>query len=150
VNPAVSPVRAAHNVPSVDGVLTAPWTTVAPFSPRNDCTVIAVRLPLRSLRSLPSTLNWTWRVRRQLDVTPGVAGHATALDLTDLALWTVSAWTSRTELIRFDRSELHQTAKSILWPHFRPATFAVWNCDHATLPVSWSEVRSRIESASQR
>jgi hypothetical protein len=149
-DPAVTPVRAEHGALSVDGVLTFAWTAVAPVSPSQACTVIVARLPLRSFRSLPAALSWTWRVRRRLGATPGVAGHAAALELTDLALWTVSAWTSRVDLTSFARSDLHQTAKSILRPQLRPATFAVWTCEPAALPVSWREVRARIEAASHR
>ncbi|MDQ1690391.1 MAG: hypothetical protein QOD87_499 [Pseudonocardiales bacterium] len=142
------PVRAAQGALSVDGVLTLPWPSFAPDSPDRACTVLAARLPLRSLRSVPAALTWTWRLHGELSTTPGVAGHAAALELTDLALWTVSAWTSRTDLTRFDRSDLHQTARSVLRPQLWPATFAVWTCAHAALPVSWAEVRARIESAS--
>lgn len=129
-------------------MLTLPWTTITKGSPDRGCTVIAARLPLRSFRSLPAALTWTWRLRRQLGAAPGVAGHATALELTDLALWTVSAWTSRTDLTRFDHSDLHQAAKTILRPQLWPATLAVWTCPHGALPVPWAEVRARIESAS--
>jgi len=56
----------------------------------------------------------------------------------------VSAWTSRTELTAFEHNEAHQAAKIDLRAWLRPATFAVWNCPAAQLPVPWPEVRRRI------
>jgi hypothetical protein len=56
----------------------------------------------------------------------------------------VSAWTSRTELTAFEHNEAHQAAKIDLRARLRPATFAVWNCPAAQLPVPWPEVRRRI------
>jgi len=127
-------------------MITLPWTTA---DPRTDisCTVIAARLPLRSVRHLPAVLAWTRRVRQQLATAPGLAGHGVALELSGLALWTVSAWTTRTDLTRFERSEPHQAAESSLRPKLWPATFAVWTCTTAELPPPWTEIRRRVELA---
>ena len=127
-------------------MITLPWTST---DSRTDisCTVIAGRLPLRSVRDLPAVLAWTRRVRRQLATTPGLAGHGVALDLSGLALWTVSAWTTRTDLTRFERSEPHHTATSTLRPRLWPATFAVWTCAADDLPLAWTEIRRRVEVA---
>lgn len=129
-------------------MLTTPWTNGV-TGPDRDCTVIAGRLPLQSFRDLPAVIAWAWRIRRHLAATPGLAGHATAVDISRPALWTVSAWTSRTDLGRFDGGELHRAAKSALRPRLWPATFVVWTCDPTDLPVAWSEVRRRIAAASQ-
>ena len=128
-------------------MITLPWSTA---DPRADisCTVIAGRLPVRSVRDLPAVLAWTRRVRQQLATAPGLVGHGVALDLSALALWTVSAWTTRTDLARFERSEPHQAAESSLRPRLWPATFAVWTCTTAELPLPWTEIRRRVELAS--
>ena len=127
-------------------VITLPWSTA---DPRADisCTVIAGRLPVRSVRDLPAVLAWTRRVRRQLATAPGLAGHGAALDLSGLTLWTVSAWTTRTDLTRFERGEPHQAAESSLRARLWPATFAVWTCATADLPLAWTEIRRRVEVA---
>jgi hypothetical protein len=128
-------------------VLTLPWTTTHP-NPDGACTVIVGRLPLRAYRDLPAGVAWVRRVGRQLAVTPGLAGHATAIDLSAPALWIVSAWTNRADLVRFEHSDEHQAARSGLSLRLWPATFAVWMCGPTDLPVTWTEVRRRIDAAS--
>ncbi len=125
-------------------VITLPWTLAGTPSGTVTVTVIAARLPLRSARSLPSTLAWTWRLRRALRDAPGLAGYAFAFQISGSALWTVSAWTSRTDLTAFEHSDPHRAAKIDLQARLRPATFAVWSCPAAQLPVPWPEVRRRI------
>jgi hypothetical protein len=90
---------------------------------------------------------WAWRIRRHLATAPGLVGHALALELSGPALWTVSVWSSRTQLVAFDRGDLHQYAKAALRPRLRPGTFAVWSCPASELPVGWTEVRRRIALA---
>jgi hypothetical protein len=123
-------------------VITPPWTVAA--TPSGTVTVIAARLPLRSVRSLPATLVWTWRLRRALHDAPGLAGYAFAMPISGSALWTVSAWTSRTELTAFQHNTVHLAARTHLRARLRPASFAVWSCPAAQLPVRWPEVRRRI------
>jgi hypothetical protein len=123
-------------------VITLPWTRAV--TPTRSVTVIAARLPLRSLRSMPATVAWTWRLRRALRDAPGLAGYAFAFQICGSALWTVSAWTSRTELTAFERSDAHREAKTNLRARLLPATLAVWSCSAAQLPVHWREVRRRI------
>ena len=132
---------------TVDGMLSLPWTTTH-LHPSGPGTVIAGRLPLRAYRDLPVVLTWVRRTRRHLASTPGLAGHVTAIGLCPPALWTVSAWTNRADLSRFDHSEGHRAAKSALRWRLAPGTFAVWNCDLAELPVTWAEVRRRVSVAS--
>jgi hypothetical protein len=132
---------------SVDGVLTLPWT-VTRSSPDGACTVIVGRLPLRTYRDLPAMVSWTRRTRRCLVAAPGLAGHAAAVELSAPALWIMSAWTNRADLVRFDRSAQHQAAKSALSPRLWPPTFAVWTCRPADLPVTWAEARRRIDGTS--
>src|SRR4051812_11748506 len=119
----------------------------ATATPSGRLTVIAARLPLRSARSLPATLAWAHRLRQTLPEVPGAAGCSFAVQLREPALWTVSAWTSRTELTAFEHSATHQAAKAALVDRLRPATFAVWDCPSDNVPVRWSEVRRRIAVA---
>jgi hypothetical protein len=128
-------------------VLTVPWTTTHPAPSAHTCTVIAARLPLISTHTVPAAVIWAWRIRRHLAGTPGLVGHALALEMSGQALWTVSAWSSRTQLLAFDRGDIHQNAKAALRPRLRPATFAVWSCPASDLPLLWPEIRRRIAAA---
>jgi hypothetical protein len=126
-------------------MFTLPWTTTD-NSAAITCTVVANRLPLRSYRDLPAVLTWLRPTRRHLMSAPGLAGHAAAVDRSP-ALWIVSAWTNRDDLVRFERSADHRVVMSMLRARLQPATFVLWTCPSTDLPVTWAEVRRRIAVA---
>ena len=127
-----------------------PWTSRATLAPDTECTVMGSRLPLRSHRSIPRFMLWTLRIRRQLADSPGLVGYALDAHLVDKTFWTVSAWTGRPELASFDRTDPHAAAKSAIGPAMLPTTFVFWSCTAADLPVSWDEVRRRIDAVETR
>jgi hypothetical protein len=123
----------------------APWP-----STRAPVTVVAGRLPLRSWRSVPRVLVWVMRIRRTLRACPGVLGHRLGFDVRACALWTASAWSTRTALVHFERGEVHRRAMTSLRPHVRPSTFVVWTTDGPGLPAGWDEVQRRIAAVEHR
>jgi hypothetical protein len=123
-------------------------TTTAQHPPQ--CTIMAARLTVRSYRGLPMLLRWSWRIRRQLPGRPGLAGYAVSLGPCRKTIWIVSAWTSRSELARFDRSALHSAAKAAIRPALAPSTFVVWSAPAAELPIRWDEARRRLAAADLR
>lgn len=127
-------------------MLTTRWKPAEVTYP-GGVTVIAGRLPLRSLRAAPAVLGWTWRIRRELDA---AAGYSLGWELSGPALWMVSAWHSRGALTAFEHTAAHEQAKAALRPGLRPPTFVVWSCSGADLPVPWPEVRRRIAAAADR
>ena len=124
-----------------------PWINVATVDPDADLTVMASKLPLRSHRHLPRFLRQTWLVHRQLSRSPGLVGYSLDARLVGKTFWTVSAWTSRPDLGGFDRSGPHRAAKEAIRPAMRPSTFVMWRCRADALPITWHEVRGRIEAA---
>jgi hypothetical protein len=148
-DPTADPTRLASAPKSrpVEATMPAlPWTTFATIDPTTECTVMASRLPLRSHRDIPRFLLSTLRIRRQLANTPGILGYALDAHLIGKTFWTVSAWTSRADLGRFDRADPHARAKSAIRPVMRRSTFVFWNCPAADLPIRWDEVRRRIHA----
>jgi hypothetical protein len=129
-------------------MLALPWTTPnGAAGPAVECTVLATKLRLRSHRDVSRFVRWSLRIRHQLSRTPGLVGYSIALQLLDRTLWTVSAWTDRRELARFDRSGPHRAAKDLLRGVLRPSVLVLWTCPAAQLPVGWPEVRRRIAEA---
>lgn len=124
-----------------------PWINVQTADGGADLTVVASLLPLRSHRHIPRFLRHTWLVHRQLARSPGLIGYALDARLLGKTFWTVSAWTSRPDLGRFDRSGPHRAAKDAIRPAMQPSTFVMWRCRADDLPISWQEVRARIEAA---
>jgi hypothetical protein len=124
------------------------WTTVGrPPDPAGVCTIVAVRLPLRSYRDVPRLVWYAVRIRRQLRRTTAVLGYAFALRIRQKTLWTVSAWSHRADLARFDRTEPHRTAKQALRNTMLPSTLVLWTCSVDRLPVPWQETHARIGAA---
>ena len=129
-------------------MLASRWTNPGrPAGPAVECTVLATKLPLRYHRDVPRFLRCGLGVRRQLSRTPGLVGYSVALQLLDRTLWTVSAWTDRRELARFDRSGAHRAAKDLLRAALRPSVLVLWTCPVSQLPVGWPEVRRRVAEA---
>jgi hypothetical protein len=129
-------------------VPTLPWITVSrPADPAAACTIFAARLPVRSYRHVPRVLWSAFRIHRQLHHTPGIVGYAFDLEMGQKTLWTVSAWTDRGGLARFDRTAPHWTARHALRAVTLPSTFVVWTCRIDQLPVPWRETRRRLGGA---
>jgi hypothetical protein len=126
-------------------MISLPWTAATgPLDPSLACTVFAARLPLRSRRALPRALLYALRVRRAVRTADGAIGHAVALEAANL--WTVSAWTNRSALARFERSPVHRAAKHGLRADLQPSTYAVWRCRAGDLPVRWAKARRRLRT----
>ena len=123
-----------------------PWTAVSAPDPDAECTVVATRLPLRSHRSIPGFVAWTLRIRRQLARSPGLVGYALDAHLLAKTFWTVSAWTGRDELGRFDRADPHRAATRAIRPAMLEPAFVSWTCAARDLPVRWDEVRRRVDA----
>jgi hypothetical protein len=121
-----------------------PWTTIESVPPDTEVTVMASRLPLRRYRHIPRFLVATLRIRRQLAQSDGLVGYALDAQLARKTFWTVSAWTGRDRLYRFDGADPHRSAKEGIRPHMEPSTFVFWTGTAADLPIPWDEVRRRL------
>ena len=127
-----------------------PWITVRTPDSDVNLTVVATRLPLRSHRQTPRFMWHTVRIMRQLRKEDHLIGYSLWAELHRKTFWTVSAWDSRSGLGRFDRGKPHQDAKDSMRPFMRPSTIAMWTCTPCEIPVTWPEVRRRIEAVSLR
>jgi hypothetical protein len=127
-----------------------PWITAQTPGSRVELTVVATRLPLRSHRDTPRFMWHTVRILRQLGREDDLIGYSLLAELPRKTFWTVSAWDSRSGLGRFDRGKPHKGAKDSMRPSMLPSTIAIWTCASSEVPVSWQEVRRRIEAVSLR
>lgn len=122
-----------------------PWTRLAEVPEDTECVVMASRLPLASYLQVPSFLRKTQAIRGQLAHAEGLVGYSLDAKLLAKTFWTVSAWSSGEALSAFNRADPHRTAVRGIRPHMRPTTFVRWTCPAGDLPVSWDEVRSRVD-----
>ncbi|HET9547854.1 MAG TPA: hypothetical protein VFP09_09560 [Desertimonas sp.] len=123
-----------------------PWKRLESVDAATELTVMASRLPLRSHLHLPGFLTATLRIRRQLAEAPGVVGYALDAKLWAKTFWTVSAWRSREHLEAFAATDPHRGDVDGIRPHMNPTTFVFWTAPASDLPITWAEVRRRIES----
>ena len=124
-----------------------PWNNRVLVAPNAEVILMASRLPLQSHRDIPSFLRWTLRIRGQLATTAGLIGYALDAQLLRKTFWTVSAWKSQRDLAAFNRASPHGDAVADIRPKMDRTTFVTWTTTAARLPISWHEVRSRIEEA---
>ena len=61
--------------------------------------------------------------------------------------WTLSAWTGRPELAKFNGSDPHHAAVKAIRSRMQPTTFVTWTSRAGDLPVAWDEARERILQA---
>ncbi|HEX8804060.1 MAG TPA: hypothetical protein VF743_07695 [Acidimicrobiales bacterium] len=120
------------------------WTAVSDVPPETEVVIMGSRLPLRRHRSIPAFMAATLRIRRQLAGSEGLVGYALDAELARKTFWTISAWTGRDALRRFDREDPHRGATRAIRPRMLPSTFAFWTGTAADLPVPWDEVRRRL------
>lgn len=73
--------------------------------------IVTTRSRLKGIRSLPSMMRATRRVRRQLAETEGVVRWASVVS-SPTEFWTITAWRSRHEMQEFMRSDAHG---DIMW-----------------------------------
>ena len=128
-------------------MLAQPWKTVAAADPDAECVVMATYLPLRSYRSIPGFLRWTFRIQRQLHASDGLLGYALATQLLRKRFWTVSAWTDERSLGRFNRSDPHRRAMDAIRPRMGRTVFVSWTVTASDVPVGWADVQRRVEDA---
>ena len=126
-----------------------PWSRISTARPGTELTVMASRLPLRSHRHIPAFLRWTWRIRAQLAHAPGLVGYSLDAHPLGKTFWTLSAWTSRAAIEDFVRQEPHAVAMASIRPHMRKSTFVFWTVTPEELPISWADVRQRIDAVSR-
>jgi hypothetical protein len=127
-----------------------PWTSVTEVDPATEVTIMGSRLPLRSHLAIPGFLLATLRIRKQLKASEGLVGYALDARLTRKTFWTVSAWTSRDHLRRFDRANPHRADVQAIKPKMEPSTFVFWSGTAGDLPVAWDEVERRIAERQAR
>ena len=124
-----------------------PWISVGEPDPNADLVVMASRLPLRSHGDIPRFLWQTWLVHRQLARSPGLIGYSLDAHLIAKTFWTVSAWQSRRDLGSFEGTNPHAAAKDALRHAMMPSTFVMWRSRPEDLPITWPEVRGRLQTA---
>jgi hypothetical protein len=109
-----------------------------------DYLVMASRLPLRSLATVPRFVGLTVSVVRQLERSDGLVGYSLRAQPLAKTFWTLSAWTDQVALSRFAAEMPHRAVMTRLRPHMGVTRFETWTCGGSALPVAWEEAVERL------
>jgi hypothetical protein len=123
---------------------TVPWRRRLTPEPEVDYLVMASRLPLRSLATVPRFVGLTVSVVRQLERSDGLVGYSLRAQPLAKTFWTLSAWTDGAALSRFAAAMPHRAVMAGLRPHMGPTRFETWTCPGSALPVAWEEAVERL------
>ena len=126
---------------------TLPWTKVQDPPPDRDVVVLASRLELRSLRTVPGFLRAAMAVRRQVRRTEGALGVSLIAQPTRKTFFTLSAWADQAALDEFVRTRPHRDVMARFPPKMRGSTFVTWTMPGDELPVDWRVAKERIAGA---
>jgi heme-degrading monooxygenase HmoA len=105
---------------------------------------MASRLPIRGFRAARRLRRDTKRVRQQLAEAPGLVGYALDGPKRKVLL-TVSAWSDRAAIARFNGTEPHKGVAMRARPAMGRSRFVTWECRASDLPIPWAEARRRLD-----
>lgn len=126
---------------------TQPWTTVA--EPPDDATVhvMATKLRLRRYRHIPGFMRMAQRIFGQLKKTPGLLAYSLDAKPAAKTFYTLSTWTSPSELGRFNRTDPHHEITRALRGRMAETRFVTWTVGAGDQRPTWDEARRRITEA---
>src|SRR5947207_14484396 len=93
-----------------------PWTRSSETDDNRPCVVMASYLPLARRSAIPSFVEPTMAIRRQLRTAPGLLGYSLDADLPHCQFWTLSAWVDRSSLGDVAEAEPHRSSIDHLQP----------------------------------
>jgi quinol monooxygenase YgiN len=128
-------------------VPTLPWTKVDDPPPNRDVFVLASRLELRSVRTVPGFLRAALAVRRQVRRSEGALGVSLIAHPARKTFFTLSAWADQAALDDFVRTRPHLDVMTKFPPQMRGSTFVTWTMPGDELPVGWDVAKERIAAA---
>jgi len=106
--------------------------------------VMASRLELRSLLSVPRFFLLSLVVFQQVRRSPGLIGASLRAEPLKRTFWTLSAWRDRAALEEFNRTDPHAKSVRGLRPVMKGSVFVFWNAEAGELPIAWDEARRRL------
>jgi hypothetical protein len=125
-----------------------PWGTADTPTASRNAYVMASRFELTSAWRSPAFLVQSIRAWQQARHSPGVFGATLRAQLLRRTYWTLSAWTDRSALYAFARTEPHRTIMKRVRPWAKTATFRFWTvpADKLTPAELWAEAQRRINA----
>jgi hypothetical protein len=123
----------------------SPWKAFGEPDADSSYLVILTHLPVRQLWNLPRFLNYTRKIRGQLEARPeGLVGYSLLAQPLRSDYWTLSAWEGPAALGRFLREDPHREAMVELPKTLSEFKTWRWKATGTALPPSWDDALTRI------
>jgi quinol monooxygenase YgiN len=121
-----------------------PWTSRQSVDSDRTYVVMASKLPLRRVRSVPGFLRDTLAIRRQLASADGLVGYALDADVVGGTFWTFSVWTDAEHLQAFATSEPHRRIIARLRPLMGETRFSTVTMSGSAIPSTWPQRKAAV------
>ncbi|MGI5453405.1 DUF3291 domain-containing protein [Streptomyces sp. CA-249302] len=132
---------------------TIPWmpgTAKDETPPAGPPLVMASRLELRSLLSVPKFFLLSLVVFQQVRRSPGVLGASLKAEPLKRTFWTLSAWRDQEALDAFARTDPHAKSVRGLRPGMKGSVFVFWDSERDRLPITWDEAQRRLAEQAEK
>jgi hypothetical protein len=137
-------------------VVEIPWTSIPSRDAGATALVMASRFQLRTAWRSPVFLVHSLRLWRQARRSPGSLGVSLRADPLKGTFWTLSAWTDRTALYGYARTDPHGRIMKRIRPWTRDSVFRFWEVPTEDVPADrsgaaalWEEAGKRLAQPSQ-
>jgi quinol monooxygenase YgiN len=132
----------------------ADWPASAGGTAADEVVVLASRLELRRLRTVPAFLAAAMRVRAQVRRSPGAIGVSLVAQPGRRTFWTLSAWTDQAAIDAFVGTAPHRDIMRTFHDAMAGASFVTWAVGTDAVPTArsnaaelWRDARARLTTA---
>jgi hypothetical protein len=129
---------------------TIPWmpgktsSRARPATGAGEAVIMASKLEVRSLLSVPRFFLLSMVVWRQVRAAPGALGVSLRAEPMKRTFWTLSAWESRSALQTFSDTDPHSRIVARLRKVMKGSVFTFWDTDARELPADWDDATRRL------
>jgi heme-degrading monooxygenase HmoA len=123
---------------------TLPWKKPKNPPAATEALVMASRLEVAALRSVPRFFMKSMTAWKQVNGAPGLLGASLVAQPLKKTFWTLSAWESRDALYTYAKTDPHGDMMKGLRPVLHKSTFITWTVPAGELPISWDDARRRL------
>jgi hypothetical protein len=124
-------------------MITVPWIARQPKSDAQ-VTVMASRLELTSVKSVPVFMYLALGSFVQVLRAPGVAGAALKAEPLKGRFWTLSSWTDKASIGAYSNSDPHRSTVNKLKPRMAGSRFVIYE---VTGKPGWKDAIERVKAA---
>lgn len=125
---------------------TLPWTALARIA-SDEYVVVATRFDLSSRPHIGRIFSAAGVLISTFNSTPGLIGYSLRTSILDGSLWTLSAWSTESEMRQFVRGSAHGMTVNTTARWMRTSSFVTWVESGDAVAPSWQKATRLMRSA---